>query len=252
MSNDENRIQQLDFRSRIYDKYVHSRQTSLAPANISGLRSREPYLNLLIGKHFPADHSATILDLGSGHGTLVHLATRAGYSNISGVDCSPEQVAEAARLGIGNVRLGDLMETLASLQPDSHDAIVTFDVIEHFTRAELLCLVDEVRRVLKSEGVWIIHAPNGESPFFGRILFGDATHEQAFTRISIGQLLLASGFREVNCFEDTPIVHGLRSALRLMVWKTCRGFMRLYLAAETGDTGSDAIFSQNFLTIAFK
>lgn len=70
---------------------------------------------------------------------------------------------------IEGVEEGDLMNTLASLPPDSQDVIVAFDVIEHFTRSELLAFVDEVRRVLTLGGRWIIHTPNAESPFFGRV-----------------------------------------------------------------------------------
>lgn len=246
------RMSESQYRSRVYDHYVQSRHTALAPARIEGLESRAPYLNRMISKHFPADRRAKILDLGCGHGTLVYLANKAGYQNIVGVDRSPEQVAAARRLSIGGVELGELTETLAGLAAESQDVVVTFDVIEHFTRDELVPLLDGVRRVLKPEGIWIIHAPNAESPFFGRILFGDITHEQAFTRISINQLLRSSGFDQVECFEDAPIAHGVRSAVRLVAWKVCRSMLRVYLAAETGDTGRTAILSQNFLTVARK
>jgi len=130
--------------------------------------------------------------------------------------------------------------------------VVAFDVIEHFTRDELLGFVDQVQRVLRPGGRWIIHTPNGESPFCGRMRYWDLTHELAFTRTSIIQLLLSSGFSNVQCFEDAPIPHGLTSAGRWLLWKAIRSGLRLYLAAETGDTASSAIFSQNFLTVADK
>lgn len=141
-------------------------------------------------------------------------------------------------------------ETLADLA--SLDVVVVFDVIEHFTRDELLPFVDQVHRVLKPGGRWIIHAPNSESPFFGAIRFGELTHELAFTRTSIAQLLLSSGFAEVCCFEDAPVVHGTKSALRWLLWKSFRGVLRLYIAAETGDAGGAHIFSRNLLAVATK
>jgi hypothetical protein len=125
-------------------------------------------------------------------------------------------------------------------------------VIEHFTRDELLGFVDQILRVLRSEGRWIIHTPNGESPFSGRMRYGDLTHELAFTRTSICQLLHSSGFSKVQCFEDAPVPHGLNSAIRWVVWKVIRSGLRVYLAVETGDTAGDAIFSQNFLIVAEK
>lgn len=235
----------------MYGGYVHSRMASLAPDTVDGFASRAPYLRRLIRAHFPADRGAAVLDLGCGHGTLVYLARRAGYRNVSGVDVSPDQVAEARRLGIEGVSQGDLVDTLAALPADSQDLIVAFDVIEHFTRDELLPLVDEVLRTLAPGGRWIIHTPNAESPFFGRIRYGDITHELAFTTSSLSQLLLASGFRAAAFFEDTPVVHGPRSAARYVAWKAARALLRLYLAAETGSTGS-GVLTQNLLAVARK
>jgi hypothetical protein len=45
------------------------------------------------------------------------------------------------------------------------------------------------------------------------------------------QLLLASGFAEVRCYEDTPVVHGVPSALRWVVWK---GMRALFAAVCSG------------------
>jgi hypothetical protein len=47
-------------------------------------------------------------------------------------------------------------------------------------------------------------------------------------------------------------VHGLKSALRYAVWKAVRFVLRLAMAAETGETAGDAIFSQTFLAVARK
>jgi SAM-dependent methyltransferase len=167
------------------------------------------------------------------------------------VDRSPEQVAEARRLGIDGVREGDLVETLAELPEGSQQTIIAFDVIEHFTREELLPFVDAVHRALAPGGHWLIHTPNAESPFFGRIRYGDITHEQAFTVTSLNQLLRASGFASIRCYEDTPIVHGLASAGRWIVWKAMRAILRTYLLAETGGAGS-GVLSQNMLAVAVK
>ena len=240
------------YRTRIYNNYVNARTTTLAPQSLDGLKPRASALRRLIQRHFPPDRQATVTDLGCGHGAIVHFARQAGYVNTRGVDGSPEQVAAARRLGIDGVVEGDLLDTLAKLPDTSQDCIVAFDVIEHFTRDELIGLVDEVRRVLKPGGRWIIHVPNGESPFAGRMRYWDLTHELAFTRTSIAQLMYSSGFSDVHSYEDEPIPHGVKSLIRLVLWKGFRALLRIYLAVETGDTGREAIFSQNFLTVAVK
>lgn len=239
------------YRERIYQHYVNARHSSLVPASISGLIQRAPYLKKVIREHFPYDRSARIIDLGCGHGAVVYFAQAAGYQNVMGVDRSPEQVKEAQRLGIAGVKEGDLLKALESLSDESVDLIVAFDVIEHFTKDELVLFVDEVNRVLRKSGKWIIHTPNGESPFAGRIRYGDFTHEQAFTRTSLAQLLNASGFSLVTCYEDSPIPHGIKSTVRLILWKIFRGGLKVFIAAETGSF-DDCIVSQNLLAVAVK
>ena len=159
----------------------------------------------MIARHFPRDTNAVIFDLGCGYGGMIHCATLAGYSNVRGVDTAREQVEVATRLGIPGVAEGDIHSTLQALDEMSVDCVVAFDVIEHFSRDELVGLVDRSRRVLVPSGVWIIHTVNAESPFFGRARYGDLTHEVAFTSDSLSQLLHASGFRDVRCYEDEPV-----------------------------------------------
>lgn len=240
------------YRERVYKKYISGRNKKLAPENIEDLKSREFYIRKLISDHFPKNKDSKILDLGCGYGAIIHFAHKLGYKNISGVDGSSEQVEAAQRLGIEGVRSGDLFQTLINLTGSSYDCLICFDVIEHFNRNELIELIDQVYRVLKPGGRWIIHTPNGESPFFGRIMYGDLTHELAFTRTSIAQLLLSSGFTKVKSFEDQPIPHGVKSSFRWFLWKIIRSILRFYIAVETGDTAKDAIFSQNFLTVVEK
>lgn len=242
-----------NYRDRIYKFYVQARQTALAPETVAGFAPRLPYFDRMIRKHFPQDRNATVFEVGCGHGTLIYCAqTRHGYKNVSGVDGSPAQVEAARRLGVHGVEQADIFESLRARSPESIDVIVAFDVIEHFAKDELFSFADEVHRVLRPGGRWIIHAPNGESPFGSRMRYWDLTHEQAFTSESISQLLYVCGFSTVNYFEDDPVVHGITSAGRFLAWKMARGLLRLYLAAETGDTGRTAILSQNLLAVAIK
>lgn len=241
-----------EFRDRIYRSYPNAGGKSTAPENPAGLEPRGPLFRQVIHRHFPADRGANIIDLGCGHGAFLYFARQRGYRNVTGVDRSSGQVAAAKRLGIEGVREGDLQAILRSLPDDSQDVVIAFDVIEHFTKDELFAFANETYRVLRTDGKWIIHTSNGESPLFGRIRYGDFTHELAFTQVSITQLLKACGFSQVSCYEDTPIPHGIKSAARWLLWKIIRMGLRFFLAVETGDLGRDAIFSQNFLAVAIK
>lgn len=238
------------YRERIFGQYVHGRHEALAPQTIDGLRSRSPYINKLIRDHFPADRESRIVDLGCGHGAIVHFAQEARYRNTVGVDGSSQQVEAAKRLGIRGVEHGDIMPYLSGLPDGSQDVVLSFDVIEHFTKDEVIPFVDSVRRVLVPSGIWILHTCNGEALFGSRVRYGDFTHEIGFTQASMGQLLMSSGFDPVVSFEDQPVPHGVKSALRWLLWKIIRNILRFVILVETGS--GDAIFSQNFLTVARK
>ncbi|MCH2171994.1 methyltransferase domain-containing protein [Myxococcota bacterium] len=239
-----------DYRSRIYESYITDGQAGTVGE--AGLRARAGPTRAMIEKHFPDDRDAVGIDLGCGYGGVLYYAQREGYRNLRGVDLSQEQVDEAARLGVEGVSQGGLMDTLAGLTDSSQDLILAIDVLEHQTRDELIALVDEVFRVLRPGGRWLIKVPNGESPLFGRVRYGDLTHEIAFTRDSLPALLLASGFKGVECYEWAPTPQTLKSLGRWIIWKLIRGILRVYLAAESGDTGRRAVFTQNLLAVARK
>jgi len=183
---------------------------------------------------------------------LVHLLRQAGYQHAVGVDSSGEQAAAAEAAGIIGIEQRDLLEFLRNTPSGSVDVVITWDVIEHLFKDETLDLAEQIARVLRPGGRWIIHVPNGESPFFGRIRYGDWTHEQAFTSGSLDQLLRSVGFQEVTYQEDRPVVHGVISAFRRILWHLFRSILRLYLAAETGDAGHRLIVSQNLMAVATK
>lgn len=239
-------------RERVYAHYVDAWDEAAAPSSVAGFDVRAPMLQGVIRDHFPKDQNAVILDLGCGHGALLYFARHAGYRHLRGIDVSPQQVSVACRLGIEGVEQGDLMTTLADLPDSSQDMIVAFDVIEHFTKDELVDFVDAVWRALKPGGCWLIHAPNADSPFGAAVRYGDMTHEQAFTRSSLEQLLRASGFSTVASFESGPVAHGMKSLIRVWLWKFIRLALRFWMAVETGDTGSRALFTRNLLIVSRK
>lgn len=238
-----------DYRERIYQFYQHTFAESALSQSVEGFAPRMPYLERLIARHFPANRAAQVLDLGCGQGALLYAAQQAGYLNVSGVDRSPVQVDTARRLGIRGVQQGDLMQALRERASASLDCVIAFDVLEHFHRRELIGVVDELHRVLRVGGRLLIHVPNGESPFGGGIRWGDLTHELAFTRVSLRQLMLSSGFAHVECYEDTPVPHGWKSRVRAALWPVLRYGLIGFVAIETGALERSAIFTQNLLAV---
>ncbi|MFZ1748832.1 MAG: hypothetical protein WAU01_01515, partial [Saprospiraceae bacterium] len=82
------------------------------------------------------------------------------------------------------------------------------------------------------------------------IRYGDLTHELAFTPKSIRQLLYAFGFNKIEIKEDIPIVHGLFSSIRYLLWYIFTLRYRIIYLVETGNF--DIVLSQNMTIIAKK
>ena len=240
-----------NWKAHLYQSYVSSGQVRDSNAAAAEhFRTQSTHLTSIIRRHFPADFKTPIVDIGCGHGAVLYFLRKAGYENARGVDISPEQTELAQRLGIPGVECGDAMAFLHNLADSSVGVVCLFDVMEHLTRAEAFSLANEVSRVLKADGLCIGHVPNAEGLFGMRIRYGDLTHEQAFTKKSMGQMFRSLGFRSVDCFEDKPATHGLKSLVRRVIWEAGTLPFRLLLTAETGTPGF--ILSQNLLFVARK
>jgi 2-polyprenyl-3-methyl-5-hydroxy-6-metoxy-1,4-benzoquinol methylase len=241
------------YRQKIYQYYSSKRLEKLAPDTVEGFAPRRPYFDKVIRDHFPADRQSRILELGCGHGAFLYSIHKAGYVNAVGINGSEEQVREAGRLGIPGVTKGDLIEHLSACKEESLDLIIAFDVIEHFSKDEISILVDHVYRILKKGGKCICHQPNSEGPFGNFMRDWDFTHEMGFTRQSIAQLFLSSGFSSIQSYEDKPVVHGIKSLGRFVLWEFfIRQIYRFVRIVETGNCDAGTIFTQNFLTVANK
>lgn len=240
-----------DFRKVLYDGYFD--RGDLSDADIwKDLQKRRISLSRIIERYFPRDPKIHILDIGCGSGALVLFARAAGYFNIVGVDASPSQVSIARRLGIGQIVKSDVLEYLGTVPPGELDLVTAIDVFEHLTKDELFELIDLVSAVLKPGGRLIFQVPNGESPFVGSLLFGDFTHEQAFTESSIRQILPIFGLEPVGFHEAGPVFRGIKGGFRFLLWRLFHTLLVVVKAAETGDLNRRSIFTRNLLVVAAK
>jgi 2-polyprenyl-3-methyl-5-hydroxy-6-metoxy-1,4-benzoquinol methylase len=236
-------------RSRLYASYVTSGQAGVADGGEGMPRGRDAFLRKIIEHHVPADRGVRILDLGCGSGALLRCCRDAGYRALEGIDISPEQTRAAHRLGLDCVREGDILGFLQAAPAGCYDVVFALDVLEHFSRDEVLDVLAAVARVVRPGGRFIVHVPNGESPFVGAIRYGDFTHQLAFTRHALAALGRISGFSQVSCYEDRPVPHGALSLVRLVLWHVVRLVLVAVTAIETGDPGRGAVLSRNLLAV---
>jgi 2-polyprenyl-3-methyl-5-hydroxy-6-metoxy-1,4-benzoquinol methylase len=152
----------------------------------------------LIEKRFPVGR---MLDVGCGHGLLLSEATARGWQ-ATGLELSRSSASHARRLG-----LEVLEQTIsqAELAPQSFDAIVAVDLIEHLHEPR-----DFVRRcheLLVPGGALLIATPDPESPvarLFGRRWWGYIpAHLHLLPRRMLRELVAAEGFLLA---DDVPMV----------------------------------------------
>jgi len=201
----------VNYRERLYQHYVSTHFASLREIAPEALEKQRVFFRAYFGRFLPADHNARILDLGCGYGAFLYFLQKAGYLNVWGVDISPEQVEAAQRLGISNVYCEDLMVFLPK-HKEAFDCITALDVVEHFRKEEILTLLDAVYQALKPGGIFIMQSPNADGPFGAHYRYYDFTHEIAFTKTSITQVLATVGFRNIRVYPAGPIVHGVARA----------------------------------------
>lgn len=217
--------EQAALRDRLYRAYAsqHAGLASRASESLIYLRDIRPAL--------PSPGAGQVIDIGCGQGELVRLLVEDGY-DAYGVDISAEQVRLARAAGVDRVKEADYCGALASHR--SLAAIIATDLLEHLAKEEVLDTFDRAAQALRPGGVFVARVPNAGSPFGSRLQYGDFTHESFFTAQSVRQLAAAAGFRTVTVQACPPLAHGLKSAVRVGLWKPASGLLKLALAAETG------------------
>ena len=102
-----------DWEQRVYARYVsvHSLNATPTPDLLYG--PGKPYIERVIREHLPSNKRSAVLELACGPAPFTYFLRQNGYSNLSGIDISPEQVALAHAMGLEEeVQLGDMVAYL--------------------------------------------------------------------------------------------------------------------------------------------
>lgn len=237
----------MNYRDKFYSKYVSAHTSHLyGEVSLEDIKKQFPVWQKYFGRFLPGNKTAKIVDVGCGNGGFVWWLQQVGYQNAEGIDISAEQIEAGQKLGIKNIHQADIKNSLIT----KYDAIFMRDVIEHFSKEEILDILETVFKSLKDNGIVIIQTPNAESPFSGRFRYYDFTHEISFTESSIRQILLVFGFKNIEIYSQRPVIHGLKSFIRYILWKCVENCLRFYLLIETGS--GKGIFTQNLIVVAKK
>lgn len=194
----------------------------------------------------PNNKSIKILDIGCGFGSLIKLLKDQGYTNLKGIDLSESQVKIAKEFGLVEVEVQEIKSYLNNSE-STYDVITGIDIIEHFSKDELIELLSLIKKSLKPNGIAIFRTPNNDAPYATVFSRGDFTHENYLNASSATQLMLSMGFTEIKVNASHMEVDGfLKEVLRKILW-TCFLLKAKLVLFATARATKDVLFSPNMI-----
>jgi 2-polyprenyl-3-methyl-5-hydroxy-6-metoxy-1,4-benzoquinol methylase len=238
----------LKYRDAIYNNYF-TNQVNKLDKDYQAMLSEQARHNTTELMHLlPTNKDAVIVDLGCGFGTFVKPAIDAGYKNVTGYDISQEQVDVAHKLGIAAVHHSSIDDFFALGK--KVDVIVGLDIIEHFTKDELIDFLLNVKECLNPGGKAIFRTPNMDAPQTNLYAYGDISHEVFLNKSSALQVTKAMGFHEVEVTgglmrNGNPLLEIIRN----IGWWKYKTFKKIVLFC-TARTWHNVVFEPNLVIVA--
>ncbi len=244
--------QEFKYREQFYKDYFNSQSGRTFYLDMEAkMKSEKHLLAKEILPLLPSNKDANILDIGCGFGSFIYMLKSNGYTNIKGIDLSPGQVKVAHELGLQEVELQDLMPYLNNNQ-NKFDVITGIDIIEHFSKDELMEVLTAVKNSLRNNGIAIFRTPNLDAPFATLYANGDFTHENYLNYSSANQVLMTVGFHEIEVKDALMESMGfLKEILRKITWAIVKFGIKLLLFS-TARTTRAMVYTPNLLIKARK
>jgi 2-polyprenyl-3-methyl-5-hydroxy-6-metoxy-1,4-benzoquinol methylase len=240
-------MQKLKYRSTLYSNYFTNQAGRSFTENYAEkFKEEKKQFAKEIIPLLPSDKSVNILDIGCGIGSLLAAVKEQNYTQVKGIDISSEQVKIANSLGVKEVECTDIMDFF-SKNNQSFDVICGMDIIEHFTKDELVDLLILLKSKLNKNGRVIFRTPNADAPFASLYAQGDFTHENFMNSNSAKQVMMATGFQQIKILPSSISTNGfLKEILRRILWQLICFRIKLILFAS-GRSSRDVIFTPNMI-----
>lgn len=144
-------------------------------------------------------NNKTILDIGCSFGWFEKFAVKMDFKEIIAID-SDEEVLNQAKYQVHEKNVAFVngsASDLSGFEDDYFDCITMFDVIEHVPKNTEIMIFNEIKRVLKKDGLLFISTPNKN--FWSNLLdpawyFG----HRHYSKDKILELLDRSGFQAIE------------------------------------------------------
>lgn len=172
--------------------------------------------------------SGNFLDVGTNMGFFLRNAKRIGKWNIYGVEPSPSLSDMARKYFELNIKTAFLED--AKFDSECFDVVTMTDVFEHIANPDKI--LDEIRRILKPDGILFIKVPNGLFNMFkfkvakwmGKLknydIFDSYEHVVHYSDKTLKKMLEKNGFKIVKVRIGRPI--------QIPVWHKYVGYYYSY------------------------
>ena len=240
----------IEYKEKIYSSYktIHYSNIYL-PNTLTKIEHHFRSWDYYFGKLLPPEKKARIVDLGCGDGNFVYYLQKRGYENVRGFDFSRELIEYGTELGIKNLEVNSLDSILSNSEAE-FDVIIIRDVLEHLEAPIIMETLAKACSRLSTKGMLLLQVPNGEGLYFSSIFYGDFTHSTAFSRSSLMQIGLASGFSRISCFQMEPPPVSVAGRIRNLLWRIKILNHRFWKFIATGY--SKGVFTENIICAMHK
>ena len=241
-------------REEFYDDYVLSNnKTSDVDAMF---KVREKFNEFIFQKFIQPNYvnfrEIRVFEIGCGAGVTGKFLKTKGIEDYKGVDISEDQIKFSEEIVPGKCSLKDLSIALPELEDDSIDVFYAIDIFEHLSKKQILWTLSEFRRILKKGGICICQTPNADGIFFSGAFYSDFTHITPLNLRTVNFLANKSGLSIHSICESGPYQGGLKSYIRIVLWKLLRLVFAFIYAVEVGDFNLKRPFTRNFKFILRK
>lgn len=154
--------------------------------------------------------TAKILDAGCGTGGTSMFLKKKRYTNVFGIEISPEALAYCKKRGIKNINLGSI--TKLPYLKESFDAVICMDVLYH-QRVNPILAITEFNRVLKKGGLLYIQEPAYNWLKSNHDIYIETA--QRFTRKQLSNLLQQHNFAIMMCTYFNTLLFPLQVVKRI-------------------------------------
>lgn len=177
-------------------------------------------------KYFPISKDVKVLDIGIGRGEMLSCYENWGYKNYLGIDISPSTVRFCKTLGL-NCQLVEDSGKYLQENKNTYSLITLIDVLEHIPRELVVGFLEDIKKSLTDDGVFIIQVPNLQAPDGQLHMYNDITHVVGYIEHSLAQVLITAGFKKFHFqgFEEIVSIRGkalIQKILRAFYWKIVR------------------------------